>query len=293
MKNEIKFIGVEGGTFQMGSKDGEIDERPVHKVKVDSFVISQYPVTFAQYDEFCEATRRKKPSDSGWGRGERPVINVSWDDAVAFCEWVSKETGTKIRLPYEAEWEFAARKYNGSRKFSGSNDLNTVGWYYGNSRRKTHPVGRKQPNELGIYDMSGNVWEWCMDRDGLYEPEPQTNPKGSVSGFNRVIRGGAWDSKKLTCRVRYRGVGIPYHEDNSIGFRVVREKGDAMNVARLKAILEKLPGNMVVLVREFSDPEEPCLTTDVKVEIISQKITYAENRRYVKSQAGEELLLIS
>jgi formylglycine-generating enzyme required for sulfatase activity len=221
-----EFVAVKGGTFRMGSNSGYREEKPVHNVTVSDFNISKTEVTFEQYDVFCDATGRGKPYDEGWGRGDRPVINVSWRDAVAYCEWMSKVTEKTYRLPTEAEWEYAARGGNKSKGYtkSGSNDLDAVGWYSSNSGRKTHPVAQKQPNELGLYDMSGNVWEWCSDWYGDYSSSPQTDPQGSNSGDYRVLRGGGWyhDTLDHYCRVASRGRSIPVSWRNPhSGFRLV------------------------------------------------------------------------
>ncbi|MBN2279355.1 MAG: SUMF1/EgtB/PvdO family nonheme iron enzyme [Candidatus Marinimicrobia bacterium] len=210
------MILVRGGTFQMGSNNGDSDEKPVHSVTVNDFYISKYEVTFAEYDKFCEATNREKPSDEGWGRGNRPVINVTWDDAVAYCKWAGG------RLPTEAEWEYAARGGNQSRgyTYSGNNDIDKVAWYTSNSGNKTHPVGEKQANELGIYDMTGNVWEWCSDWYGTYPSSSQTNPDGAASGSSRVLRGGSWFNDQSGCRVANRGRNGPEDRSSGIGFRL-------------------------------------------------------------------------
>ena len=218
-----EFVAVEGGTFRMGSYSGSSDEKPLHSVTVSDFNISKTEVTFEQYDAFCDATGRKKPYDKGWGRGDRPVINVNWLDAVAYCEWKSKATGKTYRLPTEAEWEYAARGGNKSKgyTYSGSNDLDAVGWYNGNSNSKTHPVAQKQPNELGLYDMSGNVWEWCSDWYGSYSSSPQNNPQGPNSGSIRVLRGGSLYRYDSSCRVADRDWDFPYRWRYYLGFRLV------------------------------------------------------------------------
>ena len=216
------MVFVAGGTFQMGSNIGEWYE-PVHSVTVSDFNISKTEVTFEQYDVFCDATGIDKPDDEGWGRGDRPVINVSWHDAVAYCEWMSKATEKTYRLPTEAEWEYAARGGNKSKGYiySGGNDLNAVGWYANNSGGKTHPVAEKQSNELGLFDMSGNVWEWCSDwyDEGYYSGSPQNDPQGSNSGKYRVLRGGSWDSRG--CRVANRNRLNPDFRYSDRGFRLV------------------------------------------------------------------------
>jgi sulfatase modifying factor 1 len=219
-------VTVQGGTFQMGSNSGDIDEKPVHSVTVSDYSMSKTEVTFEQYDAFCTLTGSDKPDDEGWGRGDRPVINVNWHDAVAFCEWMSKVTGKTYRLPTEAEWEYAARGGNKSKGYiySGGNDLDAVGWYDDNYGRKTHPVAQKQPNELGLYDMSGNVWEWCSDwyDKVYYSGSPQTDPQGSNSGSSRVLRGGCWSFDLVSsCRVADRGRCDPDRRYGYYGFRLV------------------------------------------------------------------------
>ena len=225
-KPPVGMIFVEGGIFEMGSNIHP-DEKPLHSVTVSDFNISKTEVTFEQYDVFCDATGIDKPDDEGWGRGDRPVINVSWHDAVAYCEWMSKATEKTYRLPTEAEWEYAARGGNKSKGYiySGGNDLNAVGWYAKNSGAKTHPVAEKQSNELGLFDMSGNVWEWCSDwyDEGYYSGSPQTDPQGSNSGSRRVLRGGGWFNGGLDphCRVANRLRYNPDLRSYNGGFRLV------------------------------------------------------------------------
>jgi formylglycine-generating enzyme required for sulfatase activity len=221
----IQWIYVEGGTFSMGG-NGQYDGKPIHTVTVSSFYIGATEVTFDQYDAFCEVTGREKPNDNGWGRGKRPVINVSWHDAIAFCKWASEMTRSEVRLPTEAEWEYAARggKKSRSYEYSGSSDVGNVAWYDGNSGSRPHDVATKQPNELGIYDMGGNVWEWCADwySKEYYNQSPSSNPKGPESGTYRVLRGGSWINGGYSCRVAYRSSNTPGYRYYYFGFRCAR-----------------------------------------------------------------------
>ncbi len=225
--NEISFkmIKIKGGTFKMGTNDGDRYDRPIHSVTIGDFYMGEHEVTFAEYDSFCEATNRKKPSDEGWGRGNRPAINVSWNDATAYCKWLSKKTGKNYILPTEAEWEYAAGGGSNHQKWAGTNSENSLGnyaWYELNSGSKTHPVCSKRPNTFGLYDMSGNVIEWCSDRARTYSSSSQTNPQGASNIVRRrVFRGGSWDSSTYTCRVAIRSNNFPAHRFNDIGFRVV------------------------------------------------------------------------
>jgi formylglycine-generating enzyme required for sulfatase activity len=152
-----------------------------------------------------------------------PVENVSWNDAQDFIRKLNQQTGKNYRLPTEAEWEFAARGGNKSKgyKYAGGNYRSNVAWYYDNSGGKTHAVGQKQANELGIYDMSGNVWEWCGDWYGDYSSSSQTNPKGPSYGSSRVLRGGGWDFDASDCRVSSRDDLAPGYRDYYDGFRLV------------------------------------------------------------------------
>ncbi len=205
-----EMVFVEGGPFQMGSNEHDT-EKPIHSVNVPSFWMGKYPVTFEEYDAFCTHTGKTKPKDEGWGRGLPPVINVSWEDAQAYCQWLSEKTGERYRLPSESEWEFAARGGTFSKgfKYAGSNDISQVAWYYENSKGKPQPVGEKNSNELGLHDMSGNVWEWCADTwHDSYKDAPKDG-SAWVSGGEQdraVLRGGSWDFLGNYCRAsnRYR-----------------------------------------------------------------------------------------
>ena len=219
-----ELVTIKGGTFRMGSNSGDLHEKPAHTITVSDFNISKMEVTFEQYDTFCDATGRKRPDDEG-SRRDRPV-NVTWHDAVAFCEWMSQQTGKKVRLPTEAEWEYAARGGNKSKgyTYSGSNNLDAVGWYYDNSSYEPRPVGQKQPNELGLYDMSGNVWEWCADwyDEDYYSRSPQTDPKGPDSGTYRILRGGGRYSLDDICRSANRWYSQGYR-NQIVGFRCAQD----------------------------------------------------------------------
>ena len=213
----FKMINVEGGTFQMGSNDSEAssDEKPVHSVTLSDYYIGETEVT----QELWEAVMGSNPS--GYKGSKNPVENVSWDDCQDFIKKLNKLTGKNFRLPTEAEWEYAARGGNKSRgyKYSGSNTFGDVAWYWHNSSREPHPVGTKTPNELGLYDMSGNVWEWCSDWYGDYSSSSQTNPTGPATGSGRVLRGGSWIGR-TSCRVAFRGNDSPGGRDHLGGFRL-------------------------------------------------------------------------
>ena len=226
----MEFVYVPGGTFMMGDIfDDEHwnDEKPIHEVEVSAFYMGKYPVTFNEYDLFCEESDRKKPNDRGWGRGRRPVIYVSWEDANAFAEWLSEKTGHTFRLPTEAEWEYAARSGGMEHRYSGTSEEDELGqyaWYWGNSGRKTHPVGEKKPNALGIHDMSGNVREWCQDiyAEDAYSKHQDNDPIYMPSGSSRVLRSGSWTSGARSCRSAFRRATSPGGRGNDLGFRLLR-----------------------------------------------------------------------
>ena len=213
----IEMVYVQGGTFQMGSNDGNPDEKPVHSVTLDGFYIGKYEVTQAQW----RAVMGSNPS--GFKGDNLPVENVSWDDVQEFIERLNAKTGKTYRLPTEAEWEYAARGGNKSKgyKYSGSDKIEDVAWYKGNSGGKTHPVGTRKPNELGIYDMSGNVDEWCQDRHRRYRSSPQKNPQGPSFGFFCVHRGGSRSDDYYYCRSTVRICNQPDYRYSNIGFRLV------------------------------------------------------------------------
>ena len=230
--NGVSFtmVGVEGGTFQMGAtaeqgSDAYDSEKPAHQVTVSSFSIGQTEVTQALW----YAVMGQKPTSGGsqWnstdGLGDNhPAYYVSWDDCQEFITKLNQLTGKQFRLPTEAEWEYAARGGNKSQgyKYAGSNTIGDVAWYTENSSLSTHDVATKQANELGIYDMSGNVWEWCSDWYGSYSSDAQTNPTGAASGSNRVYRGGCWINGATYCRVANREWYSPTYASRNLGFRL-------------------------------------------------------------------------
>jgi len=246
------FVLVEGGTFQMGSltsEPGRYDDEAQYQVTVKSFYMSKYEVTQKEWFEIMGTTIRQQRdiANKSWalyGEGDNyPMYNVNWYEAIDYCNKrsikegltpVYRGSGDNItcdwnadgyRLPTEAEWEFAAK--GGTKDFlttiySGSNNVDDVAWYNDNSRSSTKPVGTKAANSLGIYDMSGNVDEWCWDWYGDYSSSPQTDPKGPGSGTRRVVRGGDWNNMARFVRSSDRSSSIPSHRDQGLGFRLVR-----------------------------------------------------------------------
>ena len=219
---EIEMVWVSGGTFTMGAtseqgSDAYDWEKPAHSVTLSGYYIGKYEVT----QKLWKAVMGSNPS--GFKGDNLPVENVNWNDVQTFIRKLNQLTGKNYRLPTEAEWEYAARGGNNSRgnKYSGSDNVGSVAWYYENSGSTTHPVGSKSPNELGIYDMSGNVWEWCQDWYGYYSSSSQRNPKGPASGSHRVYRGGSWLNNARYCRVSDRSYISPDHRNYILGFRLV------------------------------------------------------------------------
>ncbi len=218
----IDFIKIEGKTFTMGGNK-DCNEQPVHQVTLKSFYISKFEITVGQYRAYCETQGRKMPQQPEWSKSDNwPVVTVSWKDASEFAEWIG------ARLPTEAEWEFAARGGKNSSQFtmySGSNDADSVSWNSENSNKAAHAVGMKKPNGYGLYDMNGNVQEWCNDwySSSYYKISPLKYPVGPDSGFHRVVRGGSWftQHKYLYVALRYN-IGPGYRYDD-LGFRIVRK----------------------------------------------------------------------
>ena len=251
------MVLVRGGTFQMGKR------KESHQVTLSEFLISKHQLVFEEYDSFCRATGQELPSDEGWGRGKRPVIYVSWLEAINYCNWRSQQEGLRevyqinqkqvdsiwqangYRLPTEAEWEYAARggQLSEGFEYAGSNKVDEVAWHRDNSRGKTQPVGQKQANELGLYDMSGNVWEWCWDWHGDHQTKATDDPKGPDTGFRRIYRGGSWFSVAHDARIAYRYFyGDPNYRSDAIGFRLARAAPSLLSplLNRLQLLIDRL-----------------------------------------------------
>jgi formylglycine-generating enzyme required for sulfatase activity len=218
------MVFVKGGTYSRGSMQFA-NEMPVHEVIVSDFYIDKYEVTVADYKKYCDAVGIDMPKEPDWGyKGKEnyPIVNVTYEEAKKYAEWCGK------RLPTEAEWEYAAKGGIKSQNYvySGANYPEAVAWFDLNSPNSPQPVGLKKPNELGIYDMSGNVWEWCSDFYADYPKntkEVLKNPEGPASGLNRVLRGGSWFGSKGNLRVANRYYHPPAYGGTLIGFRLVAD----------------------------------------------------------------------
>jgi formylglycine-generating enzyme required for sulfatase activity len=251
----IDMVRIPGGEFMMGSETGEPDQRPRHRVRIDTFYLGRTEVTVAQWRSFARESAYVSWAERGHGglirtpKGlkiipdanwknpyilqddNHPVVLVSWTDAQVFCRWLSKKTGQDYRLPTEAEWEYACR---GVRGEYGDN-LDSIAWYEYNSGGRTHPVGSKRPNSFGLYDMLGNVWEWCGDRysKSYYCVSPGSNPSGPTVGLHRVSRGGSWCSKPPRANAAFRKHDAPNFRFYRQGFRLARTvretRGQASN----------------------------------------------------------------
>ena len=227
----FEMVRVEGGTFTMGGtaeqgSDADEREKPTHQVTLSSYCIGKTEVTQELWQAVMGKSVSQIASELEYGTcgvgSNYPMYHVSWEDCQAFITKLNALTGKNFRLPTEAEWEYAARGGDKSRgyKYSGSNTLSNVAWYYDNSAFKTHLVATKEPNELGIYDMIGNVYEWCNDWYSSYTSAPQTNPTGPNSGSNRVSRGGSWSDSARDCRVSNRYGSNPTRRYCNLGLRL-------------------------------------------------------------------------
>jgi formylglycine-generating enzyme required for sulfatase activity len=219
---KLELVLIPAGEFEMGSKDGNADEKPVHKVRISqSFYMGKYVVTQAQY----EKVMGMGSNPSGFKGENLPVERVSYFEAEEFCKRASKLTKQTFRLPAEAEWEYACRAGTKTKFYIGDNDAaqEQAGWFKENSETKTHPVGQKKPNAWGLFDMQGNVWQWCQDWYGkdYYGKSEAANPQGPAQGTHRVMRGGSWNFPSGDCcRSARRSLLRPDDLDTYIGFRV-------------------------------------------------------------------------
>ncbi|MEZ4599559.1 MAG: SUMF1/EgtB/PvdO family nonheme iron enzyme [Syntrophotaleaceae bacterium] len=218
----MEFVWVPGGCFQMGSTDGDSDEKPVHEVCLDGFWMGKTEVTQGQWGKIMGSNPSRFKNGDNY-----PVEQVSWNDARDYIRKLGSRSGKTFRLPTEAEWEYAARSGGKAEKYAGGSNLDAVAWYDDNSGGKTHPVAQKRSNGLGLYDMSGNVWEWCHDwfDSSYYRNSPRNNPQGPTSGSDRVYRGGGWRSIAWYCRSAFRGRYEPGLRYGGLGFRLVLRSG--------------------------------------------------------------------
>jgi len=222
--SNIEMVFVKGGCFEMGDsfRQGGDDERPVHEVCLDDFYIGKFEITQEQW----QAVMGSNPATFKDCGGACPIENVSWDDVKGFIEKLNDKTGKRYRLPTEAEWEYAARSGGMGAKWSGTNDVNELAeyaWYADNAAKKTHPVGQKKPNSLGIYDMSGNISEWILDRyhANYYRQSPKENPRGPESGGYRVLRGGNYYDTARHLRTSYRDQYSQSYRISCVGLRLM------------------------------------------------------------------------
>ncbi|MDZ4163563.1 MAG: formylglycine-generating enzyme family protein [Smithellaceae bacterium] len=247
----MEFLFVKGGCYDMGDAfgDGGADEKPVHNVCVADFYLGKYEVTVGQFRAFVQDANYRTEAERGdgcfiwtgskWEKDgskswrspgfsqdeSHPVVCVSWNDTQAFNDWLSRKVGKIYRLPTEAQWEYAARSGGKREKWAGTSEESSLGnfaWYTANSGNRTRPVGQKQPNGLGFYDLTGNVWEWCQDWYGekYYAGSPRDNPQGASSGQYRVLRGGSWFFNPRDVRGAYRVRNDPAARSSNLGFRL-------------------------------------------------------------------------
>lgn len=236
---QMEFVWVPKGCFEMGSNSGEPDEQPVHKVCLSNgYWLGKYEITIAQFKMFTSATNYKgkkgyevKCKDTAMADGlsqtdNDPVVCITWKDAKAFADWLTQKGGKNYRLPTEAEWEYACRSGGKNQKYCGGNSADAVGWYSTNSGNKTHPVGGKTKNDLGLYDMSGNVCEWVQDRyNNKYyrHKSAKKDPQGPKKGSMRIFRGGSWNNDAGYALATYRDWNAPTDRYNRVGARLMMQ----------------------------------------------------------------------
>ncbi len=284
---EPEMVSVAGGTFTMGCTfeqgvDCGFDEKPTHEVQLTGFSIAKYEVTQALWKQVMGNNPSRFKGDS------LPVENVCWDDVQIFLQRLNTLTGKNYRLPTEAEWEYAARGGNQSqqKQFSGDFEVAPVAWCNTNSKNTTHAVGGKQPNELGLYDMSGNVWEWCSDYYGTYSSSRQVNPKGAKKGTGRVLRGGCFTGSIQQCRVAARKSQYSGNKDYMTGFRLAMDDEEAI---RAEAAAQQVEQNRVVAEKAAKGEERERIAAEKKAEqdrIAAEK--KAEQERIATEKAAVE-----
>jgi len=245
------FVTVPAGCFQMGNgfSDAYFLEKPVHEVCLEGFDIAKYDVTVGEFSRFVEEINYVTEAERGggcyvydgisWSMNSKaswrspgftqevshPVVCVSWSDAVQYAEWLTRKDNKSYRLPSEAQWEYAARGGGRIERYAGGDDVDALAWYSANADGTTHPVGQKKPNSLGLYDMSGNVWQWCADwySQSYYRQGPRNYPKGPSEGKKRVFRGGSWFYDARGVRASYRDFAPADYRSSYLGFRLVLE----------------------------------------------------------------------
>jgi len=250
-RGDARFAQVPAGCFLMGNgfSDGYHIEKPVHEVCLDGFSMGTFSVTVGEFARFVRESGYRTDAERGdgcyvydgveWKKDpaatwrapgfpqddRHPVVCVSWNDAVAYATWLSDRDGGSYRLATEAEWEYAARGGGRIERYAGGDDVDAVAWYGANSGNRTHPVGEKLPNALGLYDMSGNVWQWTADwyGEGYYRQSPRDNPAGAREGTKRIFRGGSWFYDARGVRASYRDFAVPEYRSSYLGFRLVRQ----------------------------------------------------------------------
>ena len=222
------MVRVEGGTFQMGSDSGlaNDDEQPVHAVTLSNYRIGKFTITQKQWKAIMGQYNYITWNENYGTGDDYPATQPSMNEVQDFLRILNWLSGLHFRLPTEAEWEYAARggKNSHGTLYSGSDDADAVAWHQGNASNRLHPVGSLQPNELGLYDMSGNVWEWCSDWYGAYSAEAQTNPQGPNSGQRRVVRGGSFSYESAFSRVTQRNSIQPNTQSFAVGFRLAMDE---------------------------------------------------------------------